>query len=57
MALNSDIDKDGKINKGKDGKQYTSLNPSIKGGDNGSRTNPSEGIKEGKKPGKLFAGS
>jgi len=55
MALNSQIDKDGNINKGKNESQFTGLNPAIKGGDNGTKTSSSTGIKEGS-TGKMFAG-
>jgi hypothetical protein len=55
MALNSTLDKDGKVDKSKNDAQYKNINPEIKGGDKGSRTNGSEGIKDGKQ-GKLFAG-
>ena len=55
MALNSQIDKDSAINKGKNESQFTGLEPSIKGGDSGTKTSSSTGIKEGNS-GKLFAG-
>ena len=55
MALNSEIDKDGQVNKTKNDNQYKNLNPPVRGGENGSRSSTSEGIKESK-PGKLFAG-
>lgn len=55
MALDSALDKDGQVNKSKNNSQYQKLNPPITGGNNGSGTSSSQGMKE-KKPGKMFAG-
>lgn len=55
MALDSSLDKEGKVDKSKNGSQYKDLNPPITGGQNGSGNKTSTGMQE-KKPGKLFAG-
>lgn len=53
--MESSVDKDGKINKGKNASQYTGLTPSITGGDNGMGTKTSESMPKGEKA-KLFKG-
>jgi hypothetical protein len=53
--VESPIDREGSIKKGKNDSQYQGLNPPIKGGDNGSKTKTSTGMPEGSK-GKMFKG-
>jgi hypothetical protein len=53
--MKSPIDHDGAVKHGKDKSQYTNLNPSIKGGDLGSKDKTRTGLPEGTK-GKDFKG-